>query len=154
MDLLASLDARIFRPEPMDLRTELLALPMEERFSYDSRTNRFFVNLEGFTVRSQADIDRIREHVEAKLVPLGKRVFAIVNYDNFSVLPDLMDQYIDMVKELVKRYYSGVTRYTTSTFLRAKLGSALERREVAPHIFESREEAHQHLEELENRTGS
>jgi propionate CoA-transferase len=32
------MDARIFRPEPMDLRTELLALPMEKRFSYDSRT--------------------------------------------------------------------------------------------------------------------
>ena len=61
---------------------------------------------------------------------------------------------IDMVKALVKRYYSGVTRYTTSTFLRAKLGSALERRDVAPHIFESLDEARQHLEELENRAGS
>jgi hypothetical protein len=86
---------------------------MEERFSYDSRTNRFFVNLEGFTVRSQADIDRIREHVEAKLAPLGKRVFAIVNYDNFSVLPDLMDTQIDPLgnarqdgPDLVKRQFS------------------------------------------------
>jgi propionate CoA-transferase len=147
------MDARIFRPEPMDLRSELLALPMEQRFSYDERTNRFFVNLEGFTVRSQADIDTIRQQVEAKLGPLGKRVFAIVNYDNFTVLPELMDQYSDMVKELVKRYYSGVTRYTTSTFLRAKLGSALEGRDVAPHIFESQEEAQRHLEELENRGG-
>jgi propionate CoA-transferase len=131
----------------------VLALPLEKRFSYDEVTNRFFVNLEGFTVRSQADIDTIRQHVEAKLAPLGKRVFGIVNYDNFSVLPELIDQYSDMVKELVKRYYSGVTRYTTSTFLRAKLGSALERRDVAPHIFESQEEAQRHLEELENRAG-
>jgi propionate CoA-transferase len=147
------MDGRIFRPEPMDLRTELLALPMEQRFSYDSRTNRFFVNLEGFAVRSHADIDSIQHHVESKLAPVGKPVFAVVNYDNFSVLPELMDQYIEMVKELVKRHYSGVTRYTTSTFLRAKLGNALERRDVAPHIFESLEEANQHLEELENRAG-
>jgi propionate CoA-transferase len=69
------MDARIFRPEPMDLRTELLAPPMEQRFAYDSRTNRFFVNLEGFAVRSQADIDNIQHYVESKLAPLGKPVF-------------------------------------------------------------------------------
>ena len=41
----------------------------------------------------------------------------------------------------MERYYSGVTRYTTSTFLRMKLGDALKQREVAPHIYESRQEA-------------
>jgi propionate CoA-transferase len=46
-----------------------------------------------------------------------------------------------MVKYLVDRYYSGVTRYTTSAFLRMKLGDALQKREVGPHIYESRQEA-------------
>ena len=46
-----------------------------------------------------------------------------------------------MVSRLVDRFYSGVSRYTTSGFLRIKLGEALEKRGVAPHIFESAEEA-------------
>ena len=40
-----------------------------------------------------------------------------------------------------ERYFHGVTRFTTSAFMRAKLGHALEGRGVAPHIFESEEEA-------------
>jgi propionate CoA-transferase len=41
-----------------------------------------------------------------------------------------------------------VTRYTTSGFLRMKLGDALARRGVAPHIYESGDEAREHLKEL------
>jgi propionate CoA-transferase len=51
-----------------------------------------------------------------------------------------------MVQYLVDRYYCATTRYTTSTFLRMKLGDALSRRDVAPHIYESREEARRVLD--------
>ncbi len=40
-----------------------------------------------------------------------------------------------------ENYYTRVTRYTTSAFMRMKLGDALSKREVAPHIYESREDA-------------
>ena len=43
-----------------------------------------------------------------------------------------------MVRGLVDRYYTGVSRYTTSGFLRMKLGELLTRRGVAPHIFDRR----------------
>jgi propionate CoA-transferase len=46
-----------------------------------------------------------------------------------------------MVDRLVKTYYSGVTRYTTSAFLRLKLGEAMKKRNVAPHIYENSEQA-------------
>ncbi len=64
----------------------------------------------------------------------------------------MLDDYTDMVKDLVERFYSGVTRYTTSSFLRAKLGEVLEQRAVAPYIFESHEEASHHLRALEAST--
>jgi propionate CoA-transferase len=38
-----------------------------------------------------------------------------------------------------------VSRFTTSAFLRMKLGKALEERGVAPHIYESPDEAHRFL---------
>ena len=37
--------------------------------------------------------------------------------------------------------FDGVSRYTTSGFLRAKPGSALKRRGVAPHVYESPQQA-------------
>ncbi len=136
-----AMDARIFRQGPMDLREDMLTIPLDQRFTLDERQNLFFVNLERFALRSRADIDAIARSVEARLGGLGRRVYAIVNYDNFSIVPELLDEYSAMVRGLADRFYSGVSRYTTSGFLRIKLGEALERRGVAAHIFESAEEA-------------
>ncbi len=143
------MDARIFRPEPMGLRDDLLSIPLDQRFTYDPQQNLFFVNFERFSVRSRAEIRAIVKAVEQKLSPVGHRVYAIVNYDNFSILPELLDEYSEAVRGLVDRFYSGVSRYTTSGFLRMKLGEALEKRGVAPHIFESAAEAQSDFHILE-----
>jgi propionate CoA-transferase len=45
--------------------------------------------------------------------------------------------------------YAEVARDTTSGFLRMKLGDALEKRGVAPHIYESAAEAEKNLQEIE-----
>lgn len=140
-DPLPEMDARIFRTEPMALREDLLSLSLEERLSYDPVENLFFVNLEGYAVRSLDDVREVGESVAAILAPLNRKVHTIVNYDNFFIAPEVLEAYTDMVKDLVDRFYSGVTRYTTSTFLRMKIGDALARRDVAPHIYESRAEA-------------
>ena len=142
------MDERIFRDQPMQLRRQLLAVPLARRFSYDAQQNLFFINFEGLAVNTPADVAAIQAEVEKTLGGLGKKVCAIVNYDNFTLLPDLLDAYSDMVQGLTQRFYSGVTRYTTSSFLRAKLGDALEQRAVAPYIFESSDEAQAHLHKL------
>ncbi len=61
-----------------------------------------------------------------------------------------MDDYLAMVKDVVTRFYTGVTRYTTSAFLRAKMGEALAARGLAAYIYESAEEARAHLQTLES----
>ena len=142
------MDSRIFKPEPMRLKDDLLTLRLEDRFTYDPVEKLFFVNFERFSVTSSQMVDDIKEAVEKILSPLGQKVYTIVNYDDFSILPDLVDEYTDMVKYLVDHYYSGVTRYTTSAFLRMKLGGALQKRDVAPHIYESSEEASRALKRV------
>lgn len=139
------MDKRLFRDQPMGLKEHLLAISLEDRLTYIPKQNQFFVNFEGYSVKSSAQIAEIDDAVRKILSPVGKRVFTIVNYDNFDILPDVVDEYIAMVKGLVDDLYSGVTRYTTSAFLRAKLGDALSERNVAPHIYESREEAQKAL---------
>lgn len=138
---LKPMDARIFGDGPMGLRDMLLLRPLDERLSYDPAKNLFFLNFEGLAVRSREDIERIRAAVAGKVEPLGKKVFAIVNYDNFSITPELLQAYMDMVGDVVQRYYVGVTRYTTSAFLRARLGDALREHDLTPHLYETAAEA-------------
>lgn len=140
------MDERIFKLPLMGLKDDLLSIPIPERLTYDPATNIFYVNFEGLHVRSSADIEAIRSRVAEVCAPLGKRVKTIVNYDNFSITSDLEDEYVKMVKYVVSEYYSDVTRYTTSAFLRMKLGDELKKRNLAPHIFQSKEEAREALE--------
>jgi propionate CoA-transferase len=139
------MDERIFRPEPMSLKEELLTVPLDERLTYHPDENLFFVNFEGYTVRTSEDVRKIKAMVEKILSPIGKKVYAIVNYDNFNIHPEIVDEYTEMVKEVVEKFYVKVTRYTTSTFLRMKLGDALKSRDLAPHIYEDGQKAKEAL---------
>jgi len=140
------MDARIFQSGSMGLKHDMLEIPVEDRLVYVPGENTFYVNFENFYVKSGDQIQRIQAHVEKLLKPLGKKVLTIVNYDNFNILPELVEEYAEMVK-YVMQFYEKVTRYTTSTFLRMKLGDELAKREVAPHLYESKEEAHRRLKE-------
>ena len=140
------MDERIFKPAPMGLKDDLLSIPINDRLTYDPETNIFYVNFEGLAVKTRNDVEAIRQRVTEICAPLAKRVKTIVNYDNFSIAAELEDEYIKMVKFVVSKYYSDVTRYTTSAFLRMKLGDELKKRHLAPHIFQTKDEARQALE--------
>ncbi|HYA03029.1 MAG TPA: acyl CoA:acetate/3-ketoacid CoA transferase [Syntrophobacteria bacterium] len=142
------MDARIFRTESMNLKRDMLEIPMEERLIYVPSENTYYVNFENLYVKSSEQIQRIQKHTEKTLKPLGKKVLTIVNYDNFNILPELVEEYAEMVK-YVMQFYEKVTRYTTSTFLRMKLGDELQKRDVAPYIYETREEARKALAQPE-----
>jgi len=135
-DNLIHMDPRIFRPETMGLKDDLLTLPLAERFTYRADENLLFINFEGLNIRSREQIEEIRQQVERICRPLKKKVQTIVNYDNFSIIPELVEPYTAMVDYVVSHFYHKVTRYTTSAFMRVKLGDLLAQRSVAPHIFE------------------
>ena len=143
------MDGRIFRTQLMGLRDVLLRVPLDRRFVYDPQQNILFINFSHHTVKTREDVEEIRTGVVRSVSTVGRKVYAIVNYDGFRIDPDLINSYFDMVKWLTDRFYSGVTRYTTSGFLRMKLGQLLQKRGVAPHIYEGAEEAREHLRELE-----
>lgn len=139
------MDAAIFRDQPMGLRERMLAIPLDKRLTYNPEQNILYINFERLKVRTADDVDAVGAAVEKLLIPLGRRVYAVVNYDNFDIAPEMIDAWTAMVKGLVDRHYWGVTRYTTSGFLRLKLGDALAQRGVAPHIYESGDEARERL---------
>ena len=49
----------------------------------------------------------------------------IVNYDGFRLDEALSDAYFEMVSELQAKHYGTAVRYTTSSFMRMKLGAEL-----------------------------
>jgi propionate CoA-transferase len=139
------MDPAIFKPEPMGLRAQLLDIRIEDRISYNADVNTVFLNYAGMHVRTEEDLGRIKDAVDQTLQPLGRRVHSIVNYDSFVADPDILDKYADLVKYVEERYYLSVSRYSTSGFLRLKLGAELRKRRLSSHVFETRREARRHL---------
>ena len=145
--IIRQMDPRIFLPEPMGLRASVLELPLASRFFYDADQSVFFIDFENLHIRQAEQISQIREIIQGMLAPLGRKVPAVVNYHGFDILDELIDTYATMIEGLMADFYSEVTRYATNTFLRAKLGDALTARRLAPHIFDSAEEAYAKLDE-------
>ncbi|HMO30988.1 acyl CoA:acetate/3-ketoacid CoA transferase [Enterovirga sp.] len=136
----ALMDPRIFNPEPMGLRDRMLDLNLSDRFAYDSERNILFINCEGLHIRTLEDVRIMREAVATLCQKIGRRVAVVANYDAFQLDVEAADAYAEMVRHLEDTYYTQVSRYTTSAFMRLKVGQILTRT-VRPHIFESRNEA-------------
>ena len=143
---LEPMDPRIFCEGPMGLEEVLLNLDMPERISYDAERNILFLNFEGLFIRVTDDIEAMRQALEERCRAIGKRVGVVVNYDSFRINGDIRDDFADMARYMLEHYYTTITRYATSAFMRMKLGEAFAERDVAPHVFESKQEAKDYLE--------
>ena len=120
---LQTMDARLFADEPLGLRQRLLEVPLAERVTYRAENRTLFINFEGLHVDTADDIAEIEATVGERVAPLGHRVDVVVNYDHFSIRPELMDDYTAMVRRLTERWYERVTRYAAAGFLKARLGA-------------------------------
>ncbi len=141
------MDPRIFHPEPMGLRDRMLNLDLTDRLAYDPERHTLFLNFEGLHVRRPEDVTAIREAVANLCEQIGRRVAVVVNYDGFRLDQEVADAYAEMVRSLEDAFYTRVSRYTTSAFMRVKLGQVLTRT-VRPHIFESKTEAQAFLDSV------
>jgi propionate CoA-transferase len=142
---LKTMDARIFRDEPMELKEALLEIKLEDRIVYDRKRNILFVNFEGLSVRTRKDVLDLHKALETRCSAIGRKVRAIVNYDSFRVDEEMEKLYSDFVFVIERKYFEKVSRYTTSAFMRMKLGTMLSR-SVATHVFESQADARRFLD--------
>jgi propionate CoA-transferase len=135
------MDVRLFCPQLMGLKDGMLSMSLLDRIHYNPSLNTIFLNFAGLRVRTSKDVRDIRDAVEKRMQAVGKRMHAVVNYDNFLIDEDVMHEYADLVKHVETNYYLSVHRYTTSAFLRLKLGKELSSRQLSPRIYETVEEA-------------
>ncbi len=135
------MDPRLFLPEAMGLKDQMLSMSLIDRIHYEPSTNTIFLNFAGLRVRTRKDVRDIQEAVELRMKAIGSRMHSVVNYDNFVIDEDAVDDYADLVKHIDDTYYLSVQRYTTSAFLRLKLGKELGRRNLSSRIYETSKEA-------------
>ncbi|MDM0071716.1 CoA-transferase [Variovorax sp. J31P207] len=135
------MDARLYRVGPMGLSAALLDLQLTERISYDSERNILFVNFQGYSIQDMDDVDCVRRVLAALHRKAGCRMALVANYDGFQIDESMSDSYFAMVEELHAQYYSTAARYTTSAFMRLKLGASLSSRRGGAHLFETQTEA-------------
>ena len=143
------MDLRIFRPEPMGLETHLLNLDLPDRITYDPQRNILFLNFVGMYIRVKDDIVALRRLLEERCRKIGKRVGVFINYDSFRISEDTYDDYAEMDRYMLEHYYTTITRFATSAFMRMKLGQAFTRRNIAPHVFEKKKDAQAFLASLD-----
>jgi propionate CoA-transferase len=141
MDSVTEMPAALFRPDMIGLAGRMTGMSLADRLALDPQRNLLFLNFTGLRLRSVRDVEAIEQAVANVCQPLGRRVTAIVNYDHFGLDESLQEAYAAMVERVVRAFYVRVVRYSTSAFLRLKLGEALSSRDSAPLLFETAEEA-------------
>lgn len=146
LDAVQAMDSALFRPEPMGMRERLFALRLDSRIMLDAEAKLLFLDFESLRVGRAAELESIREAVEAKVGPLGERVDVIVNYTRFELEPGLAQEWAAMVADLEARLYGTVSRYATTAFERLRIDRVLAGT-VEPHIFSAREAARNFLRE-------
>ena len=67
------MDARIFAAEPMGLKDDLLTMPLEARFAYDAERNIFFLNMEGMSLVSADEFRRSGPRSASAWPPSARR---------------------------------------------------------------------------------
>ena len=131
------MDATLFSEALMQLDDRLLNRLMVERLSFDADRNTLFLGLDGYRVHTEADVEAIRTAVFEVFHRVGHKFSAVINYDSSYIASDMADKWFSMAADVERACYDHVSRYTTSAFMRLKLGDALSRRNVASHILET-----------------
>ena len=142
------MDRRIFEERSMKLRKQLLDIPVMDRFVFDELNNIVFSNMSGLDIETSEELAEYADAANEFFRGLGKKVNTISNFDGISVSPRLAGRFANLMAQLEYDYYLTATRYTTSAFLRQKLGEDLKQRSIQPHIFETRKEAAAYIQAI------
>ncbi len=138
------MDPAIFRDALMGLQ-QRSPLSLEERLHYNESDNVLYINLEGLSIETVEDAQKLADFFDRKLASFGKRVNAVTNYDNFHLNPLAAERFFAMVMHNHEQYFLSYTRYSTNAFFRHQLGKEFTQASLENNIYESFEEAKEHL---------
>jgi propionate CoA-transferase len=128
------MDFRIFRKGLMELR-RVSPIPLEDRVRYDPEENVAYVNFEGLTLDTDAEVAQLADFLDERFAALGRHVHVIVNYDNFALAPAATEAFSAMVARNDERYFASSTRHSTNAFFRRQLAGHLSRAKLEWTVY-------------------
>jgi propionate CoA-transferase len=139
---LKQMDSRLFLPTLMKLRREE-KLDFSDRVHYNAQSNTLFLNLEGISLFTAADVPPLQACLVREYDKIGKKFNIVVNYDNFFIGKDAEPAYFEILKHNTEKYFLSATRYSTNAFFRRS--EAANFAAVNAKLYASSLEALQHL---------
>ena len=100
-------------------------------------------------LQSRQDAAELAEFLEDRLSQYGRRLNAIVNYDNFTLDPAAAQRYWEMVRHNTATYFHTLTRYSTNAFYRHQLREHFAGAHLEQRIYPSFNDAKAHLAPIE-----
>ncbi len=91
---------------------------MQERFHYHSKLNILEIDFSHLTIVSPGQIEELQKALKSELKPLGKKAYALINYEDFQVEDELKEPYSNMLGQINRKYLLGTARYSGSALAR------------------------------------
>ena len=119
------MDSRIFIPEIMDLRKDMIDAPISKRIAVCEKSGELKCNFRGYEITKKKQIDMIEARIIEVCSALKGRVHCQSWYDDFFVSEKYLKIYTKMINSLGERYFSSVSYCVHDPFLRLQLISEL-----------------------------
>src|SRR5215468_959158 len=126
-------------------------MQIKDRFIFDAEENILFIDFGGLRIETREQVDEMRRILRDIFEPHGKRAYAIVNYEDTEIAPEVMDYYGERIKELYDQYSLTTVRYSSSGLTRSALRYLGAAKDLESNIFTTREEAVRAIQELKRR---
>ena len=124
-----TMDPTIFINEPMQLRTKMMEMPIEERIVLDKEKARISINLRAYKVTTKLHVLEIKNRIEGLCKDFAKPVEIIAWCDGIEIDDALQDEYSVMLSSIDERYYTNLVHYTRDPFIRLRFGAELKKRD-------------------------
>ncbi|KAL9642757.1 hypothetical protein ABK040_009834 [Willaertia magna] len=110
----------------MDMSSEPTLETLYSRIRYNKKLKRLVLNFEGLHVSKPEHVKNVRDSIAGVIKSHHPyedvKVQCIVNYDNYVVDDELLDEYTEfVVVYLEDNFYESVERFTTNNFLQEQL---------------------------------
>ena len=118
--------------------------------SFDRAERIMFVCLAGLRLETDQQVDQMFDAIEQFWTHEcgGQKVFAVIDYTNFSFALSLTESYARQVKYAVVTYTIATVRYTTDVSTRANLRAVAVKSHLPSNLYATREDAISVVREL------
>jgi hypothetical protein len=122
-------------------------MPGTVNIEYDSERNIVFT-VDNWDIKNQADVDEFYDEHAKKFEAIGKKIYMISNIDNLSIHPSVLEYYGATARRKLGHYILGFARWGTNEVARMSIRTSSMKAHLESHIYQTREEAIQYIEEL------